>query len=514
MWFAYRGCRKGNLVSQLACVFAFHVAVLCACALATDASAQQSPAMFGREQFGQITLSVKQSTGGATARILESLGAKTDRFEPINRLRGDDPFRLLGRAVGRLDMREANGTSVCTATLIDRDKIITNAHCIPGKGGVDAAQFVLGYLDSSETGAERFKVDLDIVESNRTLDYTILRVAGEPGAKYGFAKRQFREAKEAESLFMIHHPGGQPQRLTRAFCRALPGVAITGNSVRHQCDTLGGSSGSLIFAQTDGAIVGLHHSGGLDPGDATSYNKGTNVVALTKISAVLQQLGPSGGPSAVAPTTAAPPPPKASPALASGQGPSFPCTGDLSKIETLICGNADLAAQDRAVMASLRTLLAVLPANERTTWLSTQREWFAKLKDQYPTASRISVEYTLRKEEIALKYTDVTNRSMTSASDGVGAGGPTQSAKSKPAAAPAGPRDIRSVLPNVSDGLLNLRTSPSAQSKLVAEIPAGSGGIIVESCQRKGEPGQKYPWCRVTWKGQSGWVSSGGLTSR
>jgi formylglycine-generating enzyme required for sulfatase activity/V8-like Glu-specific endopeptidase len=183
----------------------------------------------------------------------------------------------------------AEGVYYCTATLLGPDTILTNAHCIPGEAGdvaagmkVKQARIVLGYLQLGDPGAKSYSVKIEPIEHDHTLDYSLLRVEGDPASAFPVTQRPIRAALDNERLFLIHHPGGQPQKLTQAFCRAHPEKPVEGTDVRHQCDTLGGSSGSLLMAQSDGAIVGLHYSGGLTPNDALSYNSGTDVLALVK----------------------------------------------------------------------------------------------------------------------------------------------------------------------------------------------------------------------------------------
>lgn len=263
------------------------LAVCIALGLLGGAREARAQVLYPASQFGNVDLVPTQGSGNAAAALLESLGAKTDRFEPMSRFREDDPFRQAGRSVGRLDIEVKDssgvtGIATCTATLISPDSIITNAHCIPGLGGdkVIRAEVRFGYLRLGDAGSKAFPVAVDPVETNRTLDYSILAVSGEPSKLFPIATRANRAALDNESLYLIHHPAGQPQKLTRAFCRAHPEKAVEGTHVRHQCDTLPGSSGSLIFALSDGAIVGLHHSGGLSPNDDLSFNRGTDVLAL------------------------------------------------------------------------------------------------------------------------------------------------------------------------------------------------------------------------------------------
>jgi formylglycine-generating enzyme required for sulfatase activity len=274
--------------------------------------------LYDASQFGAVDLIPKQSAFAAN-HLLETLGAQIDRFEPIADFRPDDPIRKLGRAIGRLDilMTDATGqegVAVCTAALIDRDKIVTNHHCIPGGSGekITGAQIRFGYLELGSTSSVAFDVDIVPLETDRKLDYSILKVRGDPAAQFAIAPLKPRSVAENERLFVIHHPAGQPQRLTRAFCRAHPTTPLVNGFVRHQCDTLPGSSGSPIFAQTDDAFVGLHHAGGLSAADPKSFNEGIDAGVLTHASVILRALTTKA---------AAVVPPKPVPSLAGPPGP-------------------------------------------------------------------------------------------------------------------------------------------------------------------------------------------------
>lgn len=69
-----------------------------------------------------------------------------------------------------------------------------------------------------------------------------------------------RAAIAGERLFIIHHSNGDPQQVTRAFCRADLEQSRAATEISHSCPTRPGSSGALVFADSDGAIVGLHRS--------------------------------------------------------------------------------------------------------------------------------------------------------------------------------------------------------------------------------------------------------------
>jgi uncharacterized membrane protein YgcG len=79
--------------------------------------------------------------------------------------------------------------------------------------------------------------------------------------------------------------------------------------------------------------------------------------------------------------------------------------------------------------------------------------------------------------------------------------------KDAPVVSPAAPPPVTyRVLPNVSQGVQNLRSGPGVKYPIVVAIPAGSTGITIGAC-RKSDDGTR-PWCPANWRSHSGWISS------
>ena len=239
-------------------------------------------------------------------------------YEPFTDLINNERYLKLGRAVGRLDIlldssRLGPVLTYCTATLITDNHIITNYHCIPGLNPNDTvidAQLRMEFNSVTDAG-EIFTVNVIPVEKDRALDYAILEVEGLPGKKYGVVKLDFREPNPTEPLFIIHHSLGKPKLITRVNCRIIkepetssakpennsstPESVVQYNpdiDVKHRCDSQGGSSGALVFAQLDDKIVGLHFAG-TDESIPTKkrFNLFKKFAAVNKQSLFLQSLG-------------------------------------------------------------------------------------------------------------------------------------------------------------------------------------------------------------------------------
>jgi parallel beta-helix repeat protein len=245
------------------------LALCAAAALSAGSLAAQAPAEFDPADFGKIIIQPRQSAGGAGIVFEQAIGDYQN--EPIITYGENSPIVRLGKPIGRLDMLfEGGKTGFCTAFIVDDMHIVTNHHCIPGMdgdpsgatSGVQAAQFVAGFIKPGNSqGVDRFTVSPQIVETSRELDYTVLRVFGNPSTKYGRLELAAADPEDSEFLWIIGHPQGQSQHISREGCAAaIPAISDEGK-LMHSCDTLGGNSGSPVIRLSDKRVIGLHHAG-------------------------------------------------------------------------------------------------------------------------------------------------------------------------------------------------------------------------------------------------------------
>lgn len=73
---------------------------------------------------------------------------------------------------------------------------------------------------------------------------------------------------------------------------------------------------------------------------------------------------------------------------------------------------------------------------------------------------------------------------------------------------PAPAQPTYRVLPNVSQGIHNMRAGPGTNHALVVSIPAGSTGLTIGRCRPPEDRSSKHNWCEAKWRNFSGWVSS------
>lgn len=169
------------------------------------------------------------------------------------------------RAVGRIE--SPPGTAMGTGVLVGRQLLLTCKHVFERilENGLDRAWVRFGYKAGrygTETG-DLFEVDIRDVslsdaQSNDTLDYALVRIAGKP--EYRTALLFNGQLSAAQSIRLIHHPLGEPAKISDV------GQIVQANKdyIKHNIKTDYGSSGAPIFDQ-NWHVVAIHR-GALTPG--------------------------------------------------------------------------------------------------------------------------------------------------------------------------------------------------------------------------------------------------------
>jgi hypothetical protein len=265
-------------------------ALAAALLLAGPAAAQV--AAFEPESYGSAQLVVRQNVGDAARFIAASEGGA---FEPIAELTPSDRLAALARPVGRIDvlLRDPQtgeeGASACTGALLGDGLVLTNHHCLPQDGSLEvlAASILMDYLRLNGEGSQRFDLDPAAVDWSPDLDFAVARVEGAPEAIFGTVALGALPEQAGAARTVIHHPLGNPKVMSRFRCFVFADGRLGPPGVPHRCDTLPGSSGSLLLDDR-GVAVALHFAGGLDPVDATSFNMAVDIGAILQASEVVR----------------------------------------------------------------------------------------------------------------------------------------------------------------------------------------------------------------------------------
>ena len=221
---------------------------------------------FDRSSFGSVVISKNQSVGND---IQLELAIGNYENEPIINYSVGSVFAQMGRSVGRLDVLTDKGMFPCTAFIVSSKYILTNYHCSLGlldneqinATRIDATQFVAGYIQTGiEEGTNKYTVIPTPIETSKDLDYAVLEVIGNPAEKYGQLKLSDIAPVQGDPFWIIGHPMGEGQRISREKCKAN-NPALSAGRLLHTCDTLPGNSGSPVIDAGLQQVVALHHAG-------------------------------------------------------------------------------------------------------------------------------------------------------------------------------------------------------------------------------------------------------------
>jgi len=161
--------------------------------------------------------------------------------------------------------------------------LITNQHCLSSPTEVRSALVDFNY-DSNSSKVTTVTCT-ELVAVDESLDYSIVRLSEGPGM--GALKLADSDVSESQPLLVIEHPGGETKQVSIIDCKvdhsSISGTTSSATDFGHDCDTLGGSSGSPVQDITSGNVVGLHHLG---------IPEGTNILTnrAVKMKLILQNL--------------------------------------------------------------------------------------------------------------------------------------------------------------------------------------------------------------------------------
>ncbi|WP_437928448.1 serine protease [Sorangium sp. So ce291] len=214
---------------------------------------------------------------------------------------------LQQRPVARLSFVKGTGVYLCTGWLIatgdlERTTLITNNHCLSTQDETNTLEARFGYQHTDCPGAtmgayERVMGGSLLKTNSRTrarsrggLDYTLIRLPGNPQATWGVLTPTTRAPSAGDDIYFIQHPGGRPKQVGywKDAAHTLPceidaidqtySGTVARSQIGYSCDSEGGSSGSPIIDAESDEVVGLHHLANV--GWFTCRNGGTEMSAI------------------------------------------------------------------------------------------------------------------------------------------------------------------------------------------------------------------------------------------
>lgn len=162
------------------------------------------------------------------------------------------------KAIGQIRIPTIN--AACTAFLISHNTIMTNNHCVPNS---QYAYNLRLYMRDEDNTRQVFNCDKLLV-TNPTLDFAVLECDGHPGDVYGTIALTMNRPSQNQSLYVVQENCDyidEPRCVVQKFLARGQIRQFSQNSLSHDADTLGGSSGSPIFDQQTHHLLGIHHAG-------------------------------------------------------------------------------------------------------------------------------------------------------------------------------------------------------------------------------------------------------------
>lgn len=240
----------------------------------------------GRDFRLRPTLIAIQRNGGYAQSVIGDYDMQPIRLLPVAIRDSRPPQSLAGapgaghlwddlpemaNAVAMLRAVHGDMPITCSGVLIDRDRFMTNQHCVRNLADCETTTVWFGHQRLANGRLARDDEQIECIGidkgPDRDLDFAVIRLARAASARWpAIPPANLRLCADGASeacvdgrrLAIIHHPAGSPKMVTLRDCTV---VAPAGPSAfTHSCDTDRGSSGAPVFAAGT-LLVGLHHQG-------------------------------------------------------------------------------------------------------------------------------------------------------------------------------------------------------------------------------------------------------------
>ena len=205
----------------------------------------------------------------------------TNNLEAIEAAAGT-PVYEYSRAIARVEVSE-DAYPFCTATRVGEGVFLTNWHC---DRGCDTMQFRLGYEKDRPPSEQRVYKCKALLRTNNVLDYSLYTAELLPDAPTLptlASETESIQTPETEVRYPVlalsripltvglavavpQHPTGRFKEVDRSSDCVISDVEVfhteSGrDTIKHMCDTQGGSSGAPVIEQATGYVVALHWGG-------------------------------------------------------------------------------------------------------------------------------------------------------------------------------------------------------------------------------------------------------------
>ena len=152
----------------------------------------------------------------------------------------------------------------CSGFLIAEDILVTAGHCVRDKKSCSTNKWIFGFTNSISNKGKILKSDTYsckkiLKRGDRPKDFAILKLDRKVEDRQPLRYSKSR-VKVGDKLIVIGHPAGLPQKIA-AGARVFK---VGKNLFKTNLDTFAGSSGSAVFNEASGKVIGILVSGSED----------------------------------------------------------------------------------------------------------------------------------------------------------------------------------------------------------------------------------------------------------
>jgi lysyl endopeptidase len=198
---------------------------------------------------------------------------------PVGNIKGSDEYDYAG-VVARVE--RLDGSPFCTASRVGKNLFLTNFHC---DHDCSTTQFSMGVEMGKTVNEKVTYLCKELVHKAEEFDYALYRVELAPNAaeiEYPIMTLSAEPVELGQSIFVASHPSGRLKEIDTSdeciISDSVPILTDSGrNTIKHMCDTEGGSSGSPVIDRITGYGIALHWGG-----KSNSYNMAIPMALIVK----------------------------------------------------------------------------------------------------------------------------------------------------------------------------------------------------------------------------------------